>query len=82
MGGVSLPSYPVNVYSGDLMREDFLRETAVTLDRLLSMALLVKAVTLREDLWPGIVRGNALTVHGFPVVPLPAASPVMWGVIV
>lgn len=84
LGSVFAASHPINFFDGDAMFRDFMREIAVQLDRIQSWAMPVKAIALREDLWP-LVPGSdspmGLTVHGYPAIPLPAASPVMWGVI-
>lgn len=74
-------SHPVNVFDGDAMFRDFMREIAVQLDRLQSWAIPVKAVALREDLWPEDLIPGLNSAFGYPVVRLAAPSPVKWGVI-
>jgi hypothetical protein len=61
---------------GDSLFWDFLREIAVQVDRFQSWAMPIKAVAVREDLWPELT-----TVHGHPVVRLAESSEAMWGVL-
>ena len=72
----NLPSYPINFYDGEAMLRSFMVEIAVQLDRVQSQSMPVKAIALREDLWPGLT-----SLHGYPVVRVAASSPVQWGVI-
>jgi hypothetical protein len=76
LGSAFTASHAINIFDGDARLRDFLGEIAVQLDRLQAWAIPVKAVALREDLWPTMT-----SVHGYPVIRLAASSPVTWGVV-
>lgn len=81
LGSVFAASHPINFFDGDAMFRVFMREIAVQLDRLQSWAIPVKAVALREDLWPEDLIPGLNSAFGYPVVRLAASSPVQWGLI-
>ena len=51
-------------------------ELALALDRLGTRGIRVKAIALREDIWPALRE-----YHGLPVVRLTSTSPVKFGVL-
>jgi hypothetical protein len=81
LGSGFTASHPISIFDGDAMFRDFMREIAVQLDRIQSWAMPVKAIALREDLWPEDLMPGLNSAFGYPVVRLAASSPVRWGVI-
>lgn len=81
VGSAFTASHPINFFDGDTMFRDFMTEIAVQLDRIQSRAIPVKAIALREDLWPEDLMPGLNSAFGYPVVRIAAASPVRWGVI-
>jgi hypothetical protein len=69
-------THPISVFDGDMMFAEFQKDTAVTMDRLITLGCMPVAVAIREDLWPGI-----MTWLGYPVVRLTATSHRPWGVL-
>lgn len=76
LGSAYTASPPMVDPAGDPLFWQFLGEIAVQADRMLSWAVPIKAVVVREDLWPELA-----TAYGHPVVRLAESSETMWGVL-